>query len=173
MLKKIETNITKEINNDNSLVYCKLCVINNKRPVTSLENKNFIGSQKKTTRFTDGICDASIAVEKKNKINWKDRELELLDLCDKFRKTNGDYDCLVPGSGGKDSFYTSYKLKYEYGMNPLTITYAPHIYTDWGYKNFKSWIDTGFDNFLFTPNTKVHRLLTRLALENLFHHFPP
>ena len=78
----------------------------------------------------------------------------------------------MPGSGGKDSFYTSYKLKYEYGMNPLT-TYAPHIYTDWGYKNFKSWIDTGFDNFLFTPNTKVHRLLTRLALENLFHPFQP
>ena len=41
MLKKIETNITKEINNYNSLAYCKLCVINNKRPVTSLENKNF------------------------------------------------------------------------------------------------------------------------------------
>ena len=46
MLKKIETNITKEINYNNSLVYCKLCVINNKRPVTSLESKNFIGSQK-------------------------------------------------------------------------------------------------------------------------------
>ena len=47
MLKKIETNITKEINNDTGLAYCKLCVINNKRPVTSLESKNFIGSQKK------------------------------------------------------------------------------------------------------------------------------
>ena len=46
MLKKIEKNITNEINNFNSLVYCKLCVINNKRPVTSLESKNFIGSKK-------------------------------------------------------------------------------------------------------------------------------
>ena len=54
---KIETNTTKEIKNNYDVVYCKLCVINNKRPVTSLESKNFIGSQK-TTRFTDGVCDA-------------------------------------------------------------------------------------------------------------------
>jgi hypothetical protein len=31
----------------------------------------------------------------------------------------------------------------------------------------------GFDNYLFTPNGRVHRLLTRLALENLFHPFQP
>ena len=58
MLKN-EKNITNEINNFNSLAYCKLCVINNKRPVTSLESKKFI-DQKNTTRFTDGICGGSL-----------------------------------------------------------------------------------------------------------------
>ena len=56
-------------------------------------------------------------------------------------------------------------------MNPLTVTWAPHIYTSWGWKNFNSWIHSGFDNYLFTPNGKVHRLLTRLSLEKLFHPF--
>ena len=52
-------------------------------------------------------------------------------------KKNGDYDCIVPGSGGKDSLYASWYLKHQFGMNPLTITWAPHIYTDWGRQNFK------------------------------------
>jgi N-acetyl sugar amidotransferase len=64
-------------------------------------------------------------------------------------------------------------LKYKYGMHPLTVTWAPHIYTDWGWKNFQSWLHAGFDNYLMTPNGRVHRLLTRLAVENLLHPFQP
>ena len=56
-------------------------------------------------------------------------------------------------------------------MHPLTVTWAPHIYTEWGWKNFQSWVHSGFDNFLHTPNGRTHRLLTRLAVENLFHPF--
>ena len=58
-------------------------------------------------------------------------------------------------------------------MNPLTVTWAPHIYTDWGKKNFYNWISSGFDNYLFTPNKKVQRLLTRISLEKIFHPFQP
>jgi N-acetyl sugar amidotransferase len=58
-------------------------------------------------------------------------------------------------------------------MHPLTVTWAPHIYTDWGWRNFQKWIGAGFDNMLVTPNARVHRLLTRLAVEELFHPFQP
>ena len=58
-------------------------------------------------------------------------------------------------------------------MNPLTITWAPNMYTDWGWKNFQSWIKAGFDNFLVTPNGRAHRLLTRLSVDNLLHPFQP
>ena len=58
-------------------------------------------------------------------------------------------------------------------MNPLTCTWAPHIYTDWGWENQKSWIHAGFTNILYTPNGLVHRLITRLAVENLYHPFQP
>ena len=56
-------------------------------------------------------------------------------------------------------------------MHPLTVTWAPHVYTDWGWKNFQSWIHAGHDNYLMTPNGRVHRLLTRLSTELLFHPF--
>ena len=99
------------------------------------------------------------------------REEELLKLLDKHRKNDGSYDCLVPGSGGKDSAYQAHVLKYKYGMNPLTITWPPILYTDYGYKNWKNWIDSGFDNIAFNRNGKVMKLLTKLSIENLFHPF--
>ncbi len=95
------------------------------------------------------------------------------DLLNRHRRNDGYYDILVPGSGGKDSRYTAHILKYKYGMNPLTVTWTPHMYTDIGWKNFQSWMHSGFDNILFTPNGKVHRILTRLAFENLLHPFQP
>jgi N-acetyl sugar amidotransferase len=58
-------------------------------------------------------------------------------------------------------------------MNPLTVTWAPHIYTEVGWRNFQSWLHAGFDNYLCTPNGRVHRTLTRLAFENLLHPFQP
>ena len=59
-------------------------------------------------------------------------------------------------------------------MNPLTVTWAPHMYTDIGWKNFDNWIKVGgLDNILFSPNGRVHRVLTKLAFLNLLHPFQP
>jgi N-acetyl sugar amidotransferase len=155
--------------------FCKKCVISNQRPNSAVEFQHTKASKKKTINFDDeGVCDACrVAEEKKVTVDWTERERQLKELCDKYRKGDGSYDCLVPGSGGKDSFYQSHVLKYKYGMNPLTVTWAPHIYTDWGWKNFQAWLGSGFDNYLMTPNPRMHRLMTRLAVENLFHPFQP
>lgn len=155
--------------------YCKKCVISNQRPNSAIEFKHTKYSNKQTINIdVDGICDACRFAEKKNKeIDWLTRENELWDLCNKYRKSNGAYDCIVPGSGGKDSFFASHILKNKFNMHPLTVTWAPHIYTGWGWKNFQSWIHAGHDNYLMTPNGRVHRLLTRLSTELLFHPFQP
>lgn len=154
--------------------FCQSCVISNQKPTSAVEYKHNAKSKKETVEFNeDGICSACQVAEIKKTINWEEREKELIELCDKFRSKDGSYDCLIPGSGGKDSFYTAHILKYKYGMNPLTVTWAPHEYTDWGWRNLQKWIHTGFDNVLHTPNGRVHRLLTRLAVENIFHPFQP
>jgi N-acetyl sugar amidotransferase len=153
--------------------YCKMCVISNQRPNSAVEYNHTKESKKETIHFDEnGICDpCNFTERKRNEINWKDRDKQLRELCDKYRKNDGSYDCIVPGSGGKDSFYASHILKTQYGMHPLTVTWAPHVYTDWGWKNFQSWIHAGHDNYLMTPNGRVHRLLTRLSTELLFHPF--
>ena len=155
--------------------FCKKCVISNQRPNSAIEYKHNSNSKKETISFNEnGICDACYVNElKEKKIDWEKRDKELVDLCNKYRGNGKDYDCIVPGSGGKDSFYVSHMLKYKYNMNPLTITWAPHMYTPTGIKNMENWVNAGFDNYLVTPNRKVQRLLTRLSLENLFHPFQP
>lgn len=155
--------------------FCRTCVVSNQRPNSAIEFSHTKDTKKDTIFFDEtGECDACrLARQKREGIDWDERERQLKDLCDRFRRTDGRYDCIVPGSGGKDSFYAAHLLKYKYGMHPLTVTWAPHIHTEWGWKNFQSWIHAGFDNYLMTPDGRTHRLLTRLAVENLFHPFQP
>lgn len=153
--------------------FCKRCVMSNQRPTSAVEFKHTKESKKTTMNFDEhGICDACRTAEKKENITWDKREEELVKLLDKYRRTDGGYDCLVPGSGGKDSAYQAHVLKYKYGMNPLTITWPPILYTDYGHENWKNWIDKGgFDNYSFRRNGSVMKLLTKLSIENLFHPF--
>lgn len=152
--------------------FCSRCVMSNQRPNSTVEFKHTKESKKVAMKIdSNGVCDACRTAELKEKINWRERERELIELLNRFRSKDGSYDCLVPGSGGKDSAYQSHILKYKYGMNPLTVTWPPILYTDYGYRNWKNWTDSGFDNITFTRNGKVMKLLTKLSILNLFHPF--
>ena len=135
------------------VVFCSKCVISNQRPRSTVEFMSLSTDHKETIQFSDDqICEACKFQSMKEKIDWTAREQQLLRLCDKYRKKSG-YDVVIPGSGGKDSAFTAHILKYKYGMNPLTVTWAPHLYTNIGWENFINWIPVGgFDNILFTFN---------------------
>ncbi|TGL90229.1 N-acetyl sugar amidotransferase [Leptospira congkakensis] len=158
------------------VLFCKKCVISNQRPSSTVEFKHKKEEAKKTIGFgSDQICAAcEYHATKESEIDWKKREENLLRTLDKFRGKGDGYDVIVPGSGGKDSAFTSHILKYKYGMNPLTVTWAPHKYTNIGWENFENWMHVGgLDNILFTPNGKLHRYLTQQAFLNLLHPFQP
>jgi N-acetyl sugar amidotransferase len=140
--------------------YCARCVISNQRPRIQLDD--------------EGVCSACRWAEvKRNEIDWKKRDSELVALCDKHRRNDGRFDVIVPCSGGKDSGYVAHVLKTELGMHPLTVTWAPHWYTEIGIQNLDALIHAGFDNLKFTPNGAVHRLMTRLATIHLGDPFQP
>jgi len=155
------------------VVFCTRCVMSNQRPTSAVETKHTKDSKKTTMNIdSEGICDSCRVAEAKDGINWKQREEELIKLLDKHRSTDGSYDCLVPGSGGKDSAYQAHVLKHKYGMNPLTLTWAPVMYTDYGFENWKNWIEVGdLDNILVKPSGRAMRTVTRLSVENLLHPF--
>lgn len=156
------------------ICFCKRCVMSNQRPSSAIECKHTIASKKVTLHIDEeGVCDACRVAElKDSEIDWRDREEQLLRLLDKYRRNDGYYDCVVPGSGGKDSAFQAHVLKYKYGMHPLTVTWPPILYTDYGYENFRNWIDIGgFDNISFNRSGRIMRLLTKLSIENIFHPF--
>ena len=147
-------------NRPKNVFFCKSCVLSNQRP-RLMFNK-------------DGVCTAcQFAYEKKNVINWADRQKQLRELCDTYRKTNGEYDVIVPCSGGKDSASVAHKLKHDYGMHPLTVTWAPFMYTEIGWQNFQNFIKSGFPNILGSPNGGLHRKLARIGLEAVGDPFLP
>jgi N-acetyl sugar amidotransferase len=158
--------------------FCIKCNMSNQQPMSSNEYAHGSESTKTTIQFDKhGVCHACNFNELKaneSEIDWDVRERELIELCDRYRKDDGSYDCIVGGSGGKDSAMQSHLLKYKYGMHPLTVTWSPHLYTEIGWQNFQRWLHVGgFDNYLYTPNGKIHRLLTRNATINLLHPFQP
>tara|TARA_Y100001954_G_scaffold167324_1_gene177616 strand:- start:16897 stop:18123 length:1227 start_codon:yes stop_codon:yes gene_type:complete len=156
--------------------FCKKCVISNQRPSSTIEFKSDAKEKKSVIAFNnEGICSACEYHDlKESKIDWIERDEKLKKLLAKFRSNDGSYDVIVPGSGGKDSAFTSHLLKYKYGMNPLTVTWAPHLYTNIGWENMQNWShEGGLDNILYTPNGLLHREMTKNAFHNLLHPFQP
>lgn len=133
--------------------FCKRCVVSNQRP--------------RITFYEESICSACRYAEmKRDMIDWEDRERQLREVCDQYRRTGGRYDVIVPCSGGKDSGRVAHELKYKYGMHPLTVTWAPFEYTPEGYHNFRNFIKIGgFNNLMAWPNGHFHRKLSRIAFE--------
>jgi N-acetyl sugar amidotransferase len=153
--------------------FCKKTLISNQRPSSEIEFKHNKKTKKKTLHIDKNfISDTWKYSRIKKKINYKKREEELLKLLDKHRNKHGEYDCIVPGSGGKDSCYATDVLKRKYGMNPLSVTWPPIIYTQYGFENFKNWIKTGkIANISAARNEDVLRILTQCAFKNLLHPF--
>ena len=94
-------------------------------------------------------------------------------LLEKHRSKDGSWDVVVPSSGGKDSAFVAHMLKYKYNMNPLTVTWAPHIYTAVGWSNFQALIHSGLDNISGTPDGMLHRILSRASLIKMGDVFQP
>ena len=132
--------------------FCKKCVISSQRPRIRLDK--------------NGVCSACGHIEIKKNTDWGKREKELQELCNEYRRSDGKYDVVIPASGGKDSGRVAHELKENYGMNPLTVTWAPFEYTPEGYKNFRNFIKIGgFNNLTASPNGIFHRKLARISLE--------
>ena len=134
----------------NKVEFCKNCVVSNQRPRTEINDK--------------GICSAcEWSYEKNHKVNWIEREKELVDLLNRHRKSNGQYDILVPSSGAKDSAYVAHQLKYKYKMNPLCITFAPAEWSTIGEENLKKFIYKGFNTIVGRPDGEINRRISKLG----------
>ena len=146
-----QKNLIELYNLPKKVKFCNRCTMSNQRPRITFDKNN--------------VCSACLFSDhKKDAIDWDLRQKELEDLCSRFRKNDGSYDVILPCSGGKDGSYVAHMMKYKYGMNPLCVTWAPHMYTDIGRKNLENFINVGdFDHILGTRAGAIHRKLSKFC----------
>ena len=82
-----------------NLFYCKNCLMPSTRPRITFDKS--------------GVCNACGYKKKIKKINLKKRHEELEIILKKYRSKTKEHDCIVPWSGGKDSSYVAYQLKFK------------------------------------------------------------
>jgi N-acetyl sugar amidotransferase len=135
--------------------YCRKCVMPDTRP-GSIFNE-------------DGVCQACRNYDKRSEVNWEARYRELESLCDKYRRSDGRYDCVIAVSGGKDSHFLTYMLKEQMRMNPLLVCVTdPFTHTDAGTHNLRNLGESfNCDIVVFSMSVDLFRRVTGIGFEEL------
>ncbi|MBZ0216729.1 MAG: N-acetyl sugar amidotransferase [Fimbriimonadaceae bacterium] len=108
----------------------------------------------------EGVCNACRNADEKEAIDWDARRREFLQYVKEFKPGSGSYDCIVPWSGGKDSSFIAHRLKFEFGLNPLLVTFSPLLPNEIGQANRERFLRLGFDHLMVRPNQLVARRLS-------------
>ncbi len=142
---------------------CKTCVETNTRPTTAFDEK--------------GIClpCKNVSASAIQEINWEERYKILKEIITtaKSHTPEGEYDCIIGVSGGKDSLRQALFAK-EVGFNPLLVscTYPPEQVTQRGAYNLANLIELGFDTIVVQPAPLTSKEMMLYCLKtygNLFN----
>lgn len=133
--------------------YCSKCVI----PMSSAAPITFDETS---------VCSACKVSGQRDEVDWDARLKKLKRLTDRYKSKDGtNYDCIIPVSGGKDSYFQIHVIKTILGLNPLLVTYHGNNYTPTGMKNLENMREAfGVDHIFFTPSIDVLKSMNRLGM---------
>jgi len=112
-------------------------------------------------------CKTAIAFEELKDDFWKDRKKKFEKLISQYQKDdNSNYDCLIPVSGGKDSYYQAHMIANQYGLKPLLMTYHGNNYLPEGDRN-RDLMRHAFDadHIVWGPSVDVLKKLNKLTFK--------
>ena len=117
----------------------------------------------------DGVCSGCRVHEEKDILNWVQRGEKLkLILADYKNVSGNNYDCIVPVSGARDSYFIVHTIKNVYGMNPLLVTYNKHYNTAVGVRNLANLrIQFDCDLMTLTVNPDTVKKITRATIRKM------
>jgi N-acetyl sugar amidotransferase len=132
--------------------YCVRCVLPDTKPGVVFDS--------------EGVCSACRSVERKHLIDWEGRAARLQSLADEVRGTAGDsYECIVPVSGGKDSFTQALIMSKVLNLRTLAVIVVPHLQTVEGIENLNNLVETlGIDLLKIAPRPSTLQKIRRRAL---------
>lgn len=84
----------------------------------------------------EGICSGCRIHEEKDELDWVERWQRLQRIVNPYRSRDArNYDCIVPVSGGNDSYFIVHLVKERLGLNPLLVSYNKYFNTPIGIRN--------------------------------------
>jgi N-acetyl sugar amidotransferase len=85
---------------------------------------------------SQGVCSGCRVHEEKDQLDWSRRAAKLGQILDGYRNRSGNnYDCVIPVSGARDSYFIVHTIRKRFGLNPLLVTYNKHFNTATGVRN--------------------------------------
>lgn len=108
------------------LKFCKKCLYSTSHPLgLVLDDK--------------GVCSGCNVHEEKYNLDWKERFEKLKKIVNSYKsKSNKNYDCIIPVSGGSESYWTIHIVKNLLKLNPLLVSYNKYYNTDIGIWNLSN-----------------------------------
>ena len=118
----------------------------------------------------NGVCTSCKTAETFEELSsdfWIERKTKFEKLINQYKKdNNSNYDCLIPVSGGKDSFYQAHVIAKEYGLKPLLMTYHGNNYLPEGDRNrdlMRHVFDA--DHIVWGPSVEVLKKLNKITFK--------
>ncbi len=112
-----------------------------------------------------GMCSGCRTAAQRQDVDWTDRKKRFERIIEEYRSKDGsNYDCIIPVSGGKDSYYQIHVIK-SYGLRPLLVTYHSNNYTPAGMRNLLNMREVfNCDHVFYTPSIATLKSMNRLGM---------
>ena len=137
----------------NNLIFCKRCLYTNKHPLGITIDK-------------EGICSGCRIHEEKDYLDWDSRLDLLKSIVKPYKSINSsNYDCIVPVTGGNDSYFIVHVVKNILKLNPLLVTHNKYFNTPLGIRNLSNLrIKFNCDIIIQNININVVKKITKETL---------
>ena len=142
----------------NKMNYCNNCVYPFSTVNLHFDKSGLCSSCKMFSEFKELTDD-----------EWKMRKDMFVKIFDEYREKNkSNYDCLIPVSGGKDSYYQTHIIVKELGLKPLLVTYHGNNFYPEGDHNRDQMRNVfNADHIVWGPSVEVLKKLNRLGFKKM------
>ncbi len=138
--------------------YCKKCVYPDITVNLNIQDDDICSS-----------CKTHESFQSLTKRDWDKRKSDFEKIVYEIKSKNKNtYDCLIPVSGGKDSYYQTHKIVKDYKLKPLLVTYHGNNYLpvgDINRDNMRKVFDV--DHIVWGPSVDVLKKLNKICFEKM------
>ena len=121
-----------------------------------------------------GLCSGCEIHKEKDYLDWEHRLEELKKLVDQYKSKEAKYDCIVPVSGARDSYFILHIVVNVLKLKPLVVSYNKMFNTNIGIQNLSNLrlkFDVDFQQKNVSP--RILKKITRKSLHafgNMYWH---